>query len=308
MFYPEPGVKGDQVIGGVERVRDAYDLKYTWALGHRRRLSIWEDATLGEGVLVEVGPGIDTEHWSDYLKRRLGVDSSYFRDKLVLDVGCGLGWATFGASKLGAATIGIDVSRTAAKFSHELVKAFEAHIVLCDVRFLPFKRGIFDLAMTWGLLHHTPNTRKSFLEVAKHVKKGGELFVYLYEWHNPYRLVLINLLRKLVQLFSIEGQHTLVKKLVEIQDFQNHRSFFRKLYSNPVARYFIIFASDPFALLDFLSPQYNHVHRASEVLAWYRESDFTTAHILNPALSYKVPFGGFLWGKHGGGLYVAGSR
>jgi hypothetical protein len=48
---------------------------------------MWEDATLGERVPVEVGPGIDTEHWSNYLKRRLGVESSYFRDKLVLDVG-----------------------------------------------------------------------------------------------------------------------------------------------------------------------------------------------------------------------------
>jgi ubiquinone/menaquinone biosynthesis C-methylase UbiE len=201
----------------------------------------------------------------------------------------------------------MNLSRTAVNFSHELVKALEAHIVLCDVRFLPFRRGIFDLAMAWVVLHHTPSTRQSFLEVAKHVKKGGELFVYLYEWHNPYRVLVINLLRKLVQLSSVEGQYTLVKRLVEIQDFRNPKSFFRKLYSNPVARYFIIFASDPFALLDFLSPRYNHVHRASEVLAWYRQSGFTVAHILNPAVSYKVPFDSFLWGKHGGGLYVAGS-
>jgi hypothetical protein len=29
---------------------------------------------------------------------------------------------------------------------------------------------------------------------------------------------------------------------------------------------------------------------------------------LNPALSYRVPLGSFLWGEHGGGLYVGGRR
>ena len=64
-------------------------------------------------------------------------------------------------------------------------------IVQADLTRLPLAEGVFDLAFSIGVLHHGPDPRGAFREVARRVKPGGRLAVWLYrkntlpqEWAN----------------------------------------------------------------------------------------------------------------------------
>ena len=44
----------------------------------------------------------------------------------------------------------------------------------------PFKKGIFDIVYSQGVLHHTSDTRAAFIQAARLVKPRGQLSVWLY--------------------------------------------------------------------------------------------------------------------------------
>src|ERR1041385_1770306 len=90
------------------------------------------------------------------------VDREFFKDKVVLEGGCGKGRHTQLAAQFGARdVIGIDLSdavETAFVATRELPNA---HIVQTDIYNLPFAR-VFDYAFSVGVLHHLPDPRGGF--------------------------------------------------------------------------------------------------------------------------------------------------
>lgn len=101
-------------------------------------------------------------------------------DKLVLDAGCGMGRYTAVAAGMGAEIIGLDLSRS-------ILKAYEktrihplAHIVQADILNLPFRKSLFDLIYSLGVLHHTPDPRRAFLNLVACLKSDGMISVWLY--------------------------------------------------------------------------------------------------------------------------------
>lgn len=49
-----------------------------------------------------------------------------------------------------------------------------------DAEALPFSSDSFDLVYSWGVLHHTPDTPKSFREVLRVLKPGGVMRAMIY--------------------------------------------------------------------------------------------------------------------------------
>lgn len=45
---------------------------------------------------------------------------------------------------------------------------------------------VYDFVLSWGVLHHTKDTREAFSKVASQVKKGGMLHVMIYDKKNDY--------------------------------------------------------------------------------------------------------------------------
>ena len=43
---------------------------------------------------------------------------------------------------------------------------------------------VYDFVLSWGVLHHTKNTREAFSKVASQVKKDGMLHVMVYNKEN----------------------------------------------------------------------------------------------------------------------------
>lgn len=112
------------------------------------------------------------------------VKPEFFKDKIILEGGCGKGRHTKLAAEWGAKEIvGIDLS-AAVESAFALTRNLpNAHVVQADIFKLPFKRA-FDYAFSVGVLHHTPDPKKAFLSLASKVKSGGNISAWIYGAEN----------------------------------------------------------------------------------------------------------------------------
>jgi SAM-dependent methyltransferase len=119
------------------------------------------------------------------------VKEDFFKDKIVLEGGCGKGRHTTLAADWGArAVVGVDLSAAVESAFQAARHLPNAHVVQADIFKLPFKR-VFDYAFSVGVLHHTPNPKGAFVSLASKVKKGGHISAWIYgaennEWITRY--------------------------------------------------------------------------------------------------------------------------
>jgi SAM-dependent methyltransferase len=169
----------------------------------------------------------DDEHYAEqFLGWIQPVKPEFFRDKIVLEGGCGKGRHTLLAAEWGAReVIGIDLS-VAVETAYAATRNLpNVHIVQADIYQLPLPR-IFDYAFSVGVLHHLPEPRGGFLSLASKVKPGGQISAWIYgaennEWItrfvNPVRERLTSRMdqRVLLQLSKIPAASVyLATKLV----------------------------------------------------------------------------------------------
>jgi SAM-dependent methyltransferase len=105
------------------------------------------------------------------------------RDQDVLEVGVGLGadhweWARSGPRSLS----GVDLTRRAIGFTRSRLEleGLRSGLMVADAENLPFGDGSFDIAYSWGVLHHTPDTRRAIDEVWRVLRRGGTAKIMLY--------------------------------------------------------------------------------------------------------------------------------
>ena len=104
----------------------------------------------------------------------------------LLDLGCGVGWATRLAAKRGRVrdAVGLDFSRTALHAAASAGKtdgpAAEPHgapariaWVCGDGTALPFTAGTFDRAFSFGSMEHFPDVATGFRELARVLRPGA---------------------------------------------------------------------------------------------------------------------------------------
>jgi 2-polyprenyl-3-methyl-5-hydroxy-6-metoxy-1,4-benzoquinol methylase len=112
------------------------------------------------------------------------LDSAFFKDKVVLDAGCGMGRFSVAAAGLGAErVIGVDLSESVEAAHHFSRHLNSVAIVQADLYHLPF-RNPFDFAFSIGVIHHLPDPKSGIASIGKHVKPGGSLFAWVYGREN----------------------------------------------------------------------------------------------------------------------------
>jgi SAM-dependent methyltransferase len=175
-FEISRGIPRFAVVEEVESDKRATAANFGWQWQHFTQ----EDARYAEQFLGWIAP----------------VTPEFFRDKVVLEGGCGKGRHTQLAARWGARdVVGVDLS-VAVETAFAATRSLpNAHIIQADIFHLPLARK-FDYAFSVGVIHHLPDPRAGFLSLASKVKPGGHLSAWIYgaennewitRWVNPVR-------------------------------------------------------------------------------------------------------------------------
>lgn len=135
-------------------------------------------------------------HWTEPFK------PAYFKNKIVLDAGCGTGNHANYITEWRAKTFAIDLSEsiTVAYYNRNLFKK-NSHYIQADIYNLPFKPNFFDFIYSQGVLHHLPNPEKGFTKLLTHLKKSGVILTRIYNREDNFFMIYIieGIFKKLIK-------------------------------------------------------------------------------------------------------------
>jgi SAM-dependent methyltransferase len=255
--------------------------------------------------------------WNRYEVARPAEDEATFRVKtgiaaadlagrLVLDAGCGGGRYARLVGGHGARVVGVDLSSAVDKAAEVCAGLPEALIVQADLLDLPVAEEAFDLVYSIGVLHHTPDPRRAFAQIARRVKPGGRLAVWLYrrntapqEWLNSgLRALTTRLPARVLEplcagLGALGSIPLLNRTLNKVVNFSNHPDWTLRVCDN----------------FDWYAPRYQSHHTLDELRRWFEEEGFTDIRTLPAARNGAV----YDWAYHhdliiGSGVNVSGLR
>ena len=237
--------------------------------------------------------------WRYFNVRREAEDDAIFRvktgwtpdmlkGKKVLDAGCGSGRYSAVAAQWGADVTSVDLSLAVEK-AKDIAGSLGATIAQADLMTLPFAPETFDFAFSIGVMHHTTKTEDAFKSVAKLVKPGGRMAVWLYRKVTLPQRTLNSFIRSITTrlpnplllrlcyvpafLAGIPGLNKVLGRMVNLGC--THPEWTMRL-------------CDAF---DWYSPKYQHLHTEGELKTWFEESGFTDIRLLPP--QNTDPF--YLW-------------
>ena len=112
------------------------------------------------------------------------VTPEFFKDKVVLEGGCGKGRHSLLAARWGARdVIGVDLSDAVDSAFAVTRHLHNVHIVQADLCHLPLK-PVFDYAFTIGVIHHMAEPQTGFKSLASKIKPQGHLSAWVYGAEN----------------------------------------------------------------------------------------------------------------------------
>jgi ubiquinone/menaquinone biosynthesis C-methylase UbiE len=156
----------------------------------------WDSASCGEALLLSTTDKQGYfQHYTNRYALEEGAIAPFFLDvrgKKVLEVGVGLGADHHRLSILGAELTGIDLTPRAIEHAKRVAALFDIKTDLSvgDVENLAFPENSFDIVFAWGVIHHTPDTKKAAAELVRVLKPGGEFRVMIYHKYSIVGLML----------------------------------------------------------------------------------------------------------------------
>lgn len=107
-------------------------------------------------------------------------DSILHKQSIVLDLGCGSGrWSKYIASRVQFIEA-VDPSKAVISAAMSLKNVNNIRVTQASVDNIPFNNNSFDFAMSLGVLHHIPDTRRALQSIVEKTKIGGYVLLYLY--------------------------------------------------------------------------------------------------------------------------------
>ncbi len=197
----------------------------------------------------------------------------------VLDAGCGGGRYSKIVGEAGAKVIGADHSTAVEKAAQLCGHLADVNFVQADLKKLPLEPASFDFVFSIGVMHHDADTRAVFDSVAKFVKPGGKMAVWLYRRNQWWQEWINDALRRRTTTMPAEklepwcrrgawlgGLPVIGKTLNKIANFSNHPN-----WENRVCDTF-----------DWYAPQYQYHHTVEELSSWFRDAGFDQLRVLPP--------------------------
>ena len=114
------------------------------------------------------------------------LDYSYYRQKKVLDLGCGVGVDLARFAKAGAQAIGVDISERAINLAKKNFdyQELQAELLVMDGEHLNFEDDTFDFIYAHGILPYTMDEGQLVREIHRVLKPGGEALLQAYHKHS----------------------------------------------------------------------------------------------------------------------------
>ena len=215
-------------------------------------------------------------------RNRTGLTPADVAGSLVLDAGCGMGRYLRVVSDWGAVAVGMDLSR-AVEAAKDLTREWPATtVVQGDLLRLPFAEGSFDHVYSLGVLDHTPDPKAAFLGLARLLKPGGRIAIWVYPRERPRLERIINVHRGistrlplgvLVGLSRLMAPVGAVKRrlmasrnpaVVRLGVALNVLTIGVSMHPDPEVR-----VCDT---LDWYAPRFLSRHTPEEVRAWFEEA------------------------------------
>ncbi|WP_337176799.1 methyltransferase domain-containing protein [Paludisphaera sp.] len=226
-----------------------------------------------------------TEEDEATFEAKTGVAPRDLAGKLVLDAGCGGGRYARVLGDAGAKVLGVDLSSAVDKASELCRDLPNVQIVQGDLLDPPVAEGAFDMVFSIGVLHHSPDPRRAFAEIAKRVKPGGRLAVWLYrrntapqEWINSgARLITTRLPARVLEPMCVAmgalGSVPVVNRTFnKVFNFSAHPDWTLRVCDN----------------FDWWAPEYQSHHTLPELLRWFDEEGFGDLRELRPMKSGRL--------------------
>ncbi len=208
------------------------------------------------------------------------IRGAWYPGRWVLDAGCGHGRYLGAFADLGATAVGVDVGE-GPRLAGVPLDDPRIHVVQGDVLRLPFADGSFDLAFCDGVLHHTPDPRRGFHELARVVRPGGAVYVWLYPREGRLREAFFGAVRAVTTRLPGPVLRALCFALAPLTAFVRSYSATRF----PRATW----AECAQVVHDWLAPRLQSHHTFEEVAGWAREEGLAGAEAL------PVPVGLVAW-------------
>jgi len=103
----------------------------------------------------------------------------------VLEVGVGMGADYVEWLKAGAHAVGVDLSPASLELARRRCQlaGYRPDLRVANAEHLPFPDNTFDVAYSYGVMHHSPDTAQCLSEACRVLKPGGWARIMLY--HHP---------------------------------------------------------------------------------------------------------------------------
>ncbi len=229
-----------------------------------------------------------TAFHEEFLEWLAPVRPNHFRDKRVLDAGCGKGRHLLLAAEFGAReVVGLDLS-TAVDVARQSTADLPAvDIVQGDLLAPPLREGSFDLVYSIGVIHHVPDPSAAVRALAKCLRPGGVLhvWVYGYEGNSLVRWLVDPLRRHLatrvprsavrvatLPLGLVLSLLARVSPRLQVIPGLPYRQYLQSLSGYSVRHIWTI-------VYDQLMAPTTHYVRRGELRAWFHTAGLTNVHV-----------------------------
>lgn len=222
-----------------------------------------------------------TRTWGWTVEERVGMffnetrtDRDSIRGLWILDAGCGNGMLSEALSECGANVVGMDYS-TSVYEAERRRRSPTVHFVRGDLMRAPFADGAFDVIVSNGVLHHTPNTHRTFESVARLVAPGGRFYLWLYSKPPQF-------LRRHVLYPALDVARNLITRMpraLQASAVEGYARGLRVLHALRGVHRDVTLQEMIISAYDTLTPRWRHYHTPDEVRGWFEAIGFGGAAV-----------------------------
>ncbi len=225
--------------------------------------------------------GISGKQIQSDIFRIFSIKNNSWKGKFVLDAGCGHGIASISLLKSGANVIAMDITEGVDQSKQfvdkkKLNNTNKLQYVQASIEHPCFAPEIFDAIYTNGVLHHTPSTKQSFLNLSQLLKLNGKYYIWLYikpiDLYSKIVYGINTFIRELLRPFGPKGVLVFSRYWVYLMQLYHK---IRKLIGLGDPYYTKLSVQDHLLeIYDHFAIQYDWHHTYAEVYEWYEEAGY----------------------------------